>query len=264
MSSTFPELVALEPGQPVGQQVDLDPGQRRDGLDIPHEAAVAVGHRLPLVQETVHRDVDVAQLPGEPRSALDDVPLLDDAPAQARADDGGNRGAAPSGRAEVLEVGVERRGIAVIVVDRGKAQLLLQGAPVVEVAPGLVGEVRGTPGRDDTVGAGGPGRVEPHGADPLAGDAGALQDVVEGQGQAVDRDAGPLQHPAGSLHHRVDQELARWLQDGRVVLVAPVVESDHDPLVRRWHSGSFSVRPANASFYSHCGCGPGAVATIER
>jgi hypothetical protein len=81
------KLVALVPGQPVGQQVVLDAGQRGHALRVAELAAVAHRCRLALVEQPVQRDRDVAEFSGHPGRALDYLPGLDDAAAESGADD---------------------------------------------------------------------------------------------------------------------------------------------------------------------------------
>ena len=64
------ELVVRVAGQPVGQEVLLDAGERGDALRVAVEAAVAVRQGLPGLEEAVHRDVDVAELAREAGRAL--------------------------------------------------------------------------------------------------------------------------------------------------------------------------------------------------
>ena len=69
------QLVVREAGQPVGQQVLLDAGERGHALRVAVEAAVAVRERLALGQQALHGDVDVAELARHARRALDDPSL---------------------------------------------------------------------------------------------------------------------------------------------------------------------------------------------
>ena len=92
--------------------------------------------------------------PANPGRALHDPAALDDAAAEAGADDRGDRRAPRGVRAEAGVVGVERRGVAVVVVDDGQPEPRLQGAAEIEAAPARVGEVRRALRRDDAVGAG--------------------------------------------------------------------------------------------------------------
>jgi hypothetical protein len=164
----LPSLVAREARQPVGQQVQLDALEGGHALGVAVEAAVAVRHRLAVLEQPLHGDMDVAQLAGHARGSLDDVAALDDAPAQARAHDHGDRRMVRGLGAEEDVVRVECGRVAVVVVDDGKAQAPLDRSPEVEAVPAVVGEVRGSPRGDDTLGAGGAGAVQAHGADLVA------------------------------------------------------------------------------------------------
>jgi hypothetical protein len=83
------DLVVLELGQPVRQQVVLDTGQRGHALRVTPLAAVAGGCGLTRVQQAVQRDGDVAQLSGHPGRALDHSPGVDQPAAQPGAHDRG-------------------------------------------------------------------------------------------------------------------------------------------------------------------------------
>jgi hypothetical protein len=96
-------------------------------------------------------------------------------------------------------------------------------------------EVRGAPGGDDPVGARRSGGVEPHRADAIPRDAGPFEDAVEGEDEGLDRHLGTFRDAARGLDHPVDEEARRGLEHGRVVLVAAVVEADHDPRLLGLH-----------------------------
>ncbi|GAA3451324.1 hypothetical protein GCM10018962_31570 [Dactylosporangium matsuzakiense] len=240
--------VVGEAGQPVGQEVAHDAGQGGDALHVAQEAAAAGREGLALFEQAVHGDVDVAELAGHPGGALDDAALLDDAAAQAGADDRGDRRLGVGGRAEVHVVGVEGGRVAVVVVDDGQAQASLQGAPEVEAPPGRLGEVRRALGGDDAVGAGRAGGVEADGDDAGALDVRHGEDVVERAGQRLDRRLRALEHPARHLDESVHEERARVVEYRRVVRGAAVVQSDDDPVLRVHHgptpcSASGAVAP---------------------
>jgi hypothetical protein len=222
--------VAREAGEPVGQQVQLDALERGDALRVPVEAAVAVGNRLAFLEQSLHGDVDVAQLPGHARGALHDVAALDDPAAQAGAHDHGDRRVARGVRAEEDVVGVEGGRVPIIVIDDRDTQPGLDGAAEVEPVPAAVGEVRGSARGDDTLRAGGAGAVQADGADPLAAHARVLEDQVELLGDGLDGHLGAFLHAAGQLDEPVHQEALRGIQDRRVVGAAPVVEADDDPV----------------------------------
>ena len=134
-------------------------------------------------------------------------------------------------RPEELVVRVQRGGVAVVVVDDGQAEALLEAAAEVVVAPAGVGEVRGPARRDDALGARRARRVEADPADALARDPGAAQDVLERENEGLDRDVRPLRHAARALEELVHEKAPRGVEDGGVVLVAPVVEPHHHPAV---------------------------------
>src|SRR3974377_170534 len=80
--------------------------------------------------------------PAPPRHAcrpLDDVALLDDAPSEAGADDRRDRAPLGGEGAEEPVVRVEGGGVAVVVVDDGQGEPLLEGAPEVVAPPPGVG-----------------------------------------------------------------------------------------------------------------------------
>ena len=201
----------------------------------PSKPQLQCGSGWPWLEEAVHRDVHVAELAGEPRRALDDLPRLDDAAAEPGADDRGDRRALRRQRPEELVVRVERGRVAVVVVDDGEPQALLEGAAEVEAAPARVGEVRGPARRDDAVGARRARRVEPDRAHALARDPGPAQDVLEREDEGLDRDLRPLGDAARALDQLVDEKAPRGVEDGGVVLVAPVVEPHHHPAVGLHH-----------------------------
>ena len=105
------------PGQPVGEQVAHDPGQRREALDVARVAAVAGRHRLVVGQDALGEDLDVPQLAGHARRPSNDLARLDHAAAEPGADDGRDRGMHRRIGPEVDVVGIQCRGIAVVVVD---------------------------------------------------------------------------------------------------------------------------------------------------
>ena len=94
-----------------------------------------------------------------------------------------------------------------------------------------MGEVRGPARRDDALGARRAGRVEADPAHALARDPGPAQDVLEREDEGLDRDVRPLGHAARALEELVHEKAPRGVEDGGVVLVAPVVESHHHPAV---------------------------------
>ena len=104
----------------------------------------------------------MAELARHAARAAHDVTGFDDATAKPRTHDRGDRGAAEGIGAELSLVGVERGGVAVVVVDHRYPHVLFDGAAEVEPAPLRFGEVRRPPGRDDTLGAGWPRGVQPY------------------------------------------------------------------------------------------------------
>src|SRR5260221_10696709 len=124
---------------------------------------------------------------------------LDDAAAEAGADDRGDRGVPRGLRAEADVMRVEGGGVAVVVVDDGQPQLRLEGAAEVEPAPALVREVRGAHRRDDAVGAGRTRRVEADRPHARAPGARALEDGAEGPDASLARHRGAPRVAAGRL-----------------------------------------------------------------
>ena len=95
-----------------------------------------------------------------------------------------------SHRAEVAVVGVERGGVGVVVVDDRQADLVLERAADVEPVPVDVPEVRGAARGDDTLRRRRPGVSRPT-ARTRCGEAGLVEDVVEGLGDARTATLGP-------------------------------------------------------------------------
>src|SRR5215470_7489097 len=120
-------------------------------------------------------------------------------------------------------VRVERRRVAVVVVDDGQPQPRLQRAAEVETLPAGVREVRGAAGGDDAVGAGRPRGVEP--------------------------DLGPFLDAAGRLDQAIHQPALRGMKDGGVVLVPSVVEPDDDRgvVAPHWNAPSSAVSAAGTA-----------------
>ena len=148
-------------GQPERQQVVGDAAQRRDALQVGDEPAVAPRHRLTRHQQAVHRDVDMAELTGHPGRATDHSTGLDHPAAEPGADDRRDRRTSRRLVAEVPLVGVQGRGVAVVVVDHREVQSFLDGVADVEAPPLGGGKVGGPASRDHAIGAGRPRRVEP-------------------------------------------------------------------------------------------------------
>ena len=69
------------------QQRPPDRGERAQRLEIADPAAVAVGPQALNLGNALIRKQDVAQLAAESLAPLDDLPVDDDAAAEARADD---------------------------------------------------------------------------------------------------------------------------------------------------------------------------------
>ena len=155
------------PGQPVGEQVAHDPGQRRDALHVAGIPAVAGRHRLVVGQEAVGEDLDVAELAGLARRPADDGAGLDHPAAEPGADDGRHAGSQRRIGSEVDVVGIQGGGVAVVVVDDRQADARLQRAPHVVAPPGRLREVGGALDADDALRAGRPGRVQPDRCDAL-------------------------------------------------------------------------------------------------
>ena len=141
------ELVVGKARQPVGQQVPLDACQRSDALGIGEKAAVALRNGLALGEKSLHGDVDVAELACHPGSTADDPPRLDHPAAEAGAHDRRDRGALRSLAPEVHVMSVQSSGIAVVVVDDGKAEPALECAAEVEPAPCRLGRSWSSPSR---------------------------------------------------------------------------------------------------------------------
>ena len=155
----------------------------------PLEPAVALRDGLALGQQPLHRDVDVAELAGHAGRALHDPARLDDAAAEPGAHDRGDRRVPRGVGAEAGVVGVEGGRVAVVVVDDGQAAAGSRGRrgsrsprqpswakfvdPIDEMTPSALA---------------GPGVSRPDRAHALARRPGALQDVVEGLDERLDRD----------------------------------------------------------------------------
>jgi len=150
----------------------------------------------------------VAEFAGHPRRALDDVPVLDHAAAEASADDGGNRAAAGSFRAVPHVVSVKGGGVAVVVVDDRDAEAPLERAPDVEPVPAGVAEVGRAPGGEHPRGTRRARRVQPDREHLLPEHTGHAQNFVKGVNQRLDGLLRPLTHEAGQFRHRVHKEPA--------------------------------------------------------
>ena len=157
------ELVLGEPGQPVRQQVLLDPGQRGNALGVTRQAAVARRDRLPGTEQPVHRDPDVPELAGHSGRSLHHLPALDHAAAEAGADDRGHRGAPVrlSGPKNTWWA-YSAAALASLLYSTGMPEPALQRAADVEAAPVRVAEVRCPARRDHAFRADRARRVQAH------------------------------------------------------------------------------------------------------
>ena len=219
-------------GEPVGQQVLADACQRRHALDVSDETAIAPRYRLPVTEQTVHRDVYVTEFAGHTGGTSDNVARFDHATTESGADDRRYRGAPQGQLAEVDVVGVQRRGVAVVAVHHGDAETEFEGLADIESPPFRKGEVRRTPRRDHTFGRCRSGRVEAHDADVGGINARDVETRVEGLRQRIERGLGSLHHPARYFYHPIDQELTAGVEHGDVVLRSAVVDADdHGPWV---------------------------------
>ena len=124
---------------------------------------------------------------------------------------------------------VECRRISIVVVDNGQPKPVLHGAAEVEATPTRMREVRGTPRGDDAFRARGPWRVETDGPDVLDRNANVRDDGCEGRGQRVDRRFGSFENAAGIFEQSIDEKLARRVENGGIVRIATVVETDDQP-----------------------------------
>ena len=164
----------------------------------PSNPQLHCGYGCPSCEQSVHRHVHVTELAGHPGRPLHDPAALDHAAAEAGADDRRDRRPLAGDRAEVHVVGVQRGGVAVVVVDHREAELALERLAHVEPAPALC-EVGRTLRADHPGGRRRPGRVEPH-ADHGGGvDAGQLDRRLERLAHGRDRDVGALGHAAREL-----------------------------------------------------------------
>src|SRR5262249_43428424 len=66
----------------------------------------------------------------------------------------------------------------------------------------------------------------------------------EGLDQGPDRDVRPLRHPAGRLDHALHEAAPGRVEDGRVVLVASVVEAHDDPGTVGVHAPAIVTSPS--------------------
>ena len=114
----------------------------------PAKPQLHCGSGWPRLEQAVHRDVHVAELAGEAGGALDHLPFSITPPPRPVPMIAEIEARCGASGAEELVVRVERRGVAVVVVDDGQPQALLERAAEVEVAPARVGEVRGAARRD--------------------------------------------------------------------------------------------------------------------
>ncbi len=163
------EPVPRVAGQPVRQQVLLDPGQGGEALDVAAQPAVADRHRLARFQQPLQRDLDVAQFTRHAGRPAHHLARLDQAAAQPGADDDRHRGVLRRVVAEPRVVGVQRGRVGVVGVHDGQAEPLLQGGADVEAAPAGMAEVGAAPGGQDAVRAGRAGGVQARPRPPRPG-----------------------------------------------------------------------------------------------
>ncbi len=155
-----------------------------------------------------------------------DPSRLDHPPAETGADDDRHRRPAVGVSAEIDVMGVQRRRVAVVAVDDRQLEPRFERTADVEPAPGRHREVGRALRGDDAVGARRARRVQPdppHGGDRNPGER---EDAVERLCERLDRHGRSLEHQTRQLHKLVDQKMARRVENGRLVGVAPVVEPD--------------------------------------
>ena len=216
----------FEPRQPVRKEILLDPSERGDALGVAGQATVADRGGLPLCEQPLHGKDDVAELSGHPCGATDHPPLVHDPATEPGADDRGDRGTPVRLGAEMHMMRIERRGVAVVVVDDGQPDPVGQGTPEVEAAPSRLREVRRTLGGYDTVGTRRAWRVEPYRADGLPVGSGKLKDEFHRLKESVDRRVRPLLHTAGNLDEPVNKERPGAVQHRGIDAGATNVETD--------------------------------------
>ncbi len=104
----------------------------------PTKPQLHAGIGLVVGEQPVHRDVDVPELAGHTGCTTNHVARFDDAPTEAGADDRRNGRATVSLGAEQLVVGVQRGGVAVVVVDDRQPEIAFDRHPEVETPPCLL------------------------------------------------------------------------------------------------------------------------------
>ena len=170
----------------------------------------------------------MAEFAGHPGGSANDLTGLDHTAAETGTDDRRHRRPAMGIAAEQLIVGVQRRRVAVVVVDHGKPEVVFDRGSEVESTPGRLREIGGAACGDDPAGAGRTGRVEPHRPDCLGRCSGGVQDQLEQLADRFERGVRPLADPAGRFDHPIDEESAAVVEHGGVGLGATDVEADDD------------------------------------
>ena len=130
--------------------------------------------------------------------------------------------------AEEVFVGVQRGGVAVVVVDHRQSEARLGRRADVVAAPRRLLEVGRALRRDHARGTGRARRVETDGEHDGIGDATGVEGDVHRRDDGVEGGVGPVADQARDLRHPIDQERAGEVDDGGVGLRAADVDADDD------------------------------------
>ena len=151
----------------------------------------------------------MAELAGHARGPTHDLAVLDDAAAEPGTDDRRHGRAVRGVGAEEVLVGVQRGGVAVVVVEHRQAEAGLgRGADVV-AAPRRLLEVGRSLRRDHPGGAGRTWGVEADGEHGGVGHAAGLEGDLHRRGDGLEGGVGTLVDAARDLGHVVDEESCR-------------------------------------------------------
>ena len=170
----------------------------------------------------------MAELAGHARRPAHDLTAVDDATAETCTDDRRHGRAVLGLGAEEVLMGVQRRGIAVVVVEDRQAEVGLgRGADVV-VAPRRLLEVRRSLRRDDARGAGRTRGVEADGENCGVRYASGFEGDLHRTRNGFESGIGTLVDAARNLGHVVDEKSASHVEHGAVGLRSADVDSDDD------------------------------------
>jgi hypothetical protein len=182
----------------------------------------------------LHRYVDVTKLAGHPRSSTDHPPSFDDATPEAGTDDRRDRRVQRRLLLEVLVMGPKRGRVAVIVVDDGNAESILEGAA--KSKPCHAGSEKFVePLEQMTPSAlAGPGVPRPTARTDPGSCRCASSTALQGLHEGTDRRRPALLEPgSGSLRGSLTRKRPERVEHRGAVARAAVVEADNGPWLVR-------------------------------